>query len=171
VPPVSRRARRPPARRRPRRPGAVSPAPKRSWPRRVLKGIGALLIVALVAGAAVLGARQVWFVGTDSSEERALFRGLPYELPFGIELYSEQESSGVPLQSLPVDGPEVATNHELRSQDDARSLLEDLENTAVTTTVDDRGGNGGGGAGGNKAGGGGGGSSGGGGSPSGGGNG
>jgi protein phosphatase len=161
----------PPARRRPRRPGAVSPAPKRSWPRRVLKGIGALLIVALVAGAAVLGARQVWFVGTDSSEELALFRGLPYELPFGIELYSEQESSGVPLQSLPVDRREVATNHELRSQDDARSLLEDLENTAVTTTVDDRGGNGGGGAGGNKAGGGGGGSSGGGGSPSGGGNG
>jgi protein phosphatase len=161
----------PPPRRRPRRPGAVSPAPKRSWPRRVLKGIGALLIVALVAGAAVLGARQVWFVGTDSSEELALFRGLPYELPFGIELYSEQESSGVPLQSLPVDRREVATNHELRSQDDARSLLEDLENTAVTTTVDDRGGNGGGGAGGNKAGGGGGGSSGGGGSPSGGGNG
>ena len=138
----------------------------------MLKGIGALLIVALVVGAAVLGARQVWFVGTDSSEELALFRGLPYELPFGIELYSEQESSGVPLQSLPVERREVATNHELRSQDDARSLLEDLENTAVTTTgPNDKGGNGGGGAGGNRSGGGGGGSSGGGGSPSGGGNG
>ena len=162
----------PPRRRQPRRPGAVSPAPKRSWPRRVLKGIGALLIVALVAGAAVLGARQVWFVGTDSSEELALFRGLPYELPFGIELYSEQESSGVALQSLPVERREVATNHELRSQDDARSLLEDLENTAVTTTgPNDKGGNGGGGAGDNRSGGGGGGSSGGGGSPSGGGNG
>jgi protein phosphatase len=162
----------PPPRRRPRRPGAVSPAPKRSWPRRVLKGIGALLIVALVVGAAILGARQVWFVGTDSSEELALFRGLPYELPFGIELYSEQESSSVPLQSIPVERRDVATNHELRSQDDARSLLEDLENTAVTTTgPTDKPGSDGGGAGGNKSGGGGGGSSGGGGSPSGGGNG
>jgi hypothetical protein len=92
----------------------------------------ALALIAALAFAGVLGARQVWFVGTGDSEQLALFRGLPYELPFGIELYSEQLATDVPLQSLPAARRGVATNHELRSEDDARSLLEDLENAAVT---------------------------------------
>jgi PPM family protein phosphatase len=162
----------PPPRRRPRRPGAVSPAPKRRWPRRLLTGAVALLVVAAVAFGAVIGVRQVWFVGTNADEQLALFRGLPYDLPFGIELYSEQASSDVPLEALPRTRRAVATNHELRSEDDARSLLEDLENAAVTTSANT--GKGGGSKDGGSGGGGGGsagGSSGGGGSPSGGGNG
>lgn len=172
----------PPPRRRPRRPGAVSPAPKRRWPRRVLKGVVTLLAAVLVAFVAVVGVRQVWFVGTDDAERLALFRGLPYELPFGVELYSEQAVSRVPLEALPQERRAVATDHELRSEDDARSLLEDLENAAVTTPGPGGGGSNGGGpgggAGGSGTGGGspdgggsGGGSSGGGGGPSGGGNG
>jgi uncharacterized membrane protein YgcG len=133
-------------------------------------------VIAVVAFAAVIGARQVWFVGTDDSEQLALFRGLPYELPFGIELYSEQGATDVPLAALPEARREVAVNHELRSQDDARSLLEDLENAAATAPPTGSGGGNGGGNGGQtgngNAGGqanGGGGSSGGGGGPSGGG--
>ncbi len=131
---------RPPPPRRPRRPGAVSPAPKRKWPRRVAKGAAAVVVIAALAFAAVLGARQVWFVGTDDSEQLALYRGLPYDLPLGIELYSEQGATDVPLQALPEARREVATNHELRSEDDARSLLEDLENAAVTAPAGGTGG-------------------------------
>ncbi|MEZ5155538.1 MAG: Stp1/IreP family PP2C-type Ser/Thr phosphatase [Solirubrobacterales bacterium] len=131
----------PPPRRAPRRPGAVSPAPKRRWPRRLAVAVGSLVLIAAIGFAAVLGARQVWFVGTGDSEQLALFRGLPYDLPFGIELYSQQAASDTPLDSLPVARRAVATNHELRSEDDARSLLEDLENAAVTVPA----GNGGGG--------------------------
>jgi len=127
----------PPPRRRPRRPGAVTPAPKRKWPRRVLKGTAVLLIAAAVAFAAVTAARQVWFVGTNDADRLALYRGLPYDLPFGVELYSQQASSRVPLTALPEARRVVATNHELRSEDDARSLLEDLENAAVTATRPD----------------------------------
>jgi protein phosphatase len=165
-----------PSRRTPRRPGAVSPAPKRRWPRRIAKGLAAVVVIAAIAFAAVLGARQVWFVGTDDAEQLALFRGLPYDLPFGIELYSEQEATDVSLAALPETRREVATNHELRSQDDARSLLEDLENAAATAPPaggGTGGGTGNGGQAGNGNGGGqangGGGSSGGGGGPSGGG--
>jgi protein phosphatase len=168
-----------PPRRRSRRPAPATPAPKRSWPRRLLKAAVALLVVVAVAFAAVLGARQVWFIGTEQSrgEDRlALFRGLPYELPFGIELFSAQESTDVPLAALPQSRREVATNHELRSEDDARSLLEDLEGAAVTAPprdgdggkgqgsgggANDRGGGGGGGGGSTGSGGGGGGSGGG----------
>jgi hypothetical protein len=147
----------------------------------VLSALVALLVVAAIAFAAVLGARQVWFVGTNDADQLALYRGLPYDLPFGIELYSEQATSDVSLQALPETRREVAINHELRSQDDARSLLEDLESAAVTATSpnggnggkqgDAAGGNGGGRAGGGGAGSGGGGTPGGGGGPPGGGNG
>ncbi|MFN8111947.1 MAG: Stp1/IreP family PP2C-type Ser/Thr phosphatase [Solirubrobacterales bacterium] len=144
--------RQPPPRRAPRRPGAVSPAPKRKWPRRIAKGVAAVVVIAAIAFAAVLGARQVWFVGTDDSEQLALFRGLPYDLPFGIELYSEQGATEVPLDALPEARREVATNHELRSQDDARSLLEDLENAAATATPTTPNGSGGSGGNGGNAG-------------------
>ena len=100
----------------------------------MLSVLVALLVVAAVGFAAVLGARQVWFLGTNDADQLALYRGLPYDLPFGIELYSEQATSDVSLQALPETRREVAINHELRSQDDARSLLEDLESAAVTTT-------------------------------------
>lgn len=120
--------------------------PERRWPRRLLKGIAGLLVICAVAFAAVWGARQVWFLGTDTgaggADHLALFRGLPYELPLGIELYSTEEISSVPLDALPVDRREVVVNHELRSEDDARSLLGDLERATVTVTVDDRGSNG-----------------------------
>ena len=136
-----------PPRRAPRRPGAVSPPPKRRWPRRIAKAVAAVVVIAAIAFAAVFGARQVWFVGTDDSEQLALFRGLPYDLPFGIELYSEQAATDTTLESLPEARREVATNHELRSEDDARSLLEDLENAAATTTTGGNGGTGGNGTG------------------------
>ena len=146
----------PPRRRPARRPGPATPPPKTSWPRRIGKVFLALVVVAAIAFAAVFGARQVWFIGTNGSDEIALFRGLPYDLPFGIELYSEQQSSGTPLDSLPEERRVVATDHELRSEDDARSLLDDLEAAAVTSTTGSgvqTGGNAAGGAGGGGSGG------------------
>ena len=92
------------------------------------------MVIAAVAFGAVYGARQIWFVGTNDADQLALFRGLPYDLPFGIELYSEQESTQTELDSLPEERRAVATDHELRSESDARSLIEDLENAAATTT-------------------------------------
>jgi serine/threonine protein phosphatase PrpC len=121
---------RPPRR---RQPAAMPPPPGRKWPKRILRTLVALIVAAAILAGAVYGARQVWFLGTDNSGQIALFRGLPYELPFGIELYSEQFNSQIPLDALPETRRAVVTDHELRSQDDARSLLEDLANAAATT--------------------------------------
>ena len=52
---------------------------------------------AALAFGAWYGNRQVWFLGTDDSGRVALYRGLPYELPFGIELYDERYAS--PIQT------------------------------------------------------------------------
>ena len=104
---ASRRGRGPDRRRRPRResprsappsrraaagsPSRSSPArtPRRRWPRAAAQGRRPAARRSRAIGVgAVLGARQVWFLGTDDDGRIALYRGLPYDLPFGIELYS-----------------------------------------------------------------------------------
>lgn len=100
------------------------------WRGRILRTLLVLVALAAVVFGAWYGARQIYFLGTDEGGRVALFRGLPYELPFGIDLYSEVESRAFVLDSLPEDRRDVATNHELRSESDARDLLADLEAAA-----------------------------------------
>ena len=47
----------------------------------------------------VAGLRHAWFLGTDDAGRVALYRGVPYELPFGVKLYSEQYSSPVQTEA------------------------------------------------------------------------
>jgi PPM family protein phosphatase len=95
--------------------------------RTVVKIAAVLLVIAAVAFGAWYGNRQVWFLGTDESGRVALYRGAPYELPFGIDLYSERYSVPVQTGSLPARRQDAVTGHKLRSRDDAVSLIEDIE--------------------------------------------
>src|SRR4051794_34867211 len=88
-----------------------------------------LVIVALLFGA-WYGNRQIWFLGTDDAGRVALYRGAPYELPFGIALYSERYAGPVQTESLPARRKDAVTGHDLRSRADAVSLLEEIEKTA-----------------------------------------
>ncbi len=100
-------------------------------PRRRLRRAAKVLAVLVVLGAVAFGAwygnRQVWFLGTDESGRVALYRGLPYELPFGVELYKERYASPIQTASLPSRRREAVTGHDLRSRDDAVSLVEEVE--------------------------------------------
>jgi hypothetical protein len=75
----------------------------------------------------VLLVRQDYFLGTDDSGRVAVYRGLPYELPFGINLYSEQEVIGVQASTLSPERQDVVTEHKLRSKDDAVDIANDIE--------------------------------------------
>jgi protein phosphatase len=115
----------------------AAPAPaetRRSWPGRIARGLLTLLIIGALGYAAWYGSRQVHFLGVDEGGRVTMYEGLPYELPFGIELYTEELTTPVQLTSLPPDRRDEATNHELRSQDDAENLIDDLESAAVTPT-------------------------------------
>ena len=93
-----------------------------------------LLVALIVAGlgvAAYFGARQVYFLGIDGGGRVTLYRGLPYELPLGVELYSEVYSIPVQAGSVPEDRRDSLTDHDLRSRDDAVSLLDSIEADAV----------------------------------------
>jgi protein phosphatase len=99
--------------------------------RRRLKRVAALLATLIVIGGIVFGAtyglRHVWFLGTDEAGRVALYRGLPYELPFGIKLWDERYSAPVQTGSLPGRRKDAVTGHGLRSHDDAVKLLEEIE--------------------------------------------
>jgi protein phosphatase len=115
-----------------RRRAAAEPAapPRRRRGRTAAKVLVALLLVGGLVTAAVFGARQVYFLGIDEGGRIALYRGLPYELPLDVNLYSEVFSAPVQASSIPEDRRDNLTDHELRSRDDAESLLDDLEASA-----------------------------------------
>ncbi len=100
-------------------------------PRRGLRTAAKLLAVAAILAAIGFGAwygnRQAWFLGTDDGGRVALYRGLPYELPFGISLYEEQYASPVQSGSLGRKRRDAVAGHDVRSRADAVSLIEDIE--------------------------------------------
>jgi len=108
----------------------IESRPRRRGLRTALKVLVPLLLVVAVIAGAWYGNRQIWFLGTDDAGRVALYRGAPYELPFGIDLYSERYSSPIQTESLPARRQDAVTGHDLRSRDDAVSLLEEIEKTA-----------------------------------------
>jgi PPM family protein phosphatase len=117
-----------------RRAEPVAPAPgtrARSRRRRrtglVLKGLlGLALIAAALAGLYALS-RQVYFVGTNEGGLVTVYRGVPYELPFGVDLYEEQYASGMPAEAIPAGRRTRVLDHEWRSREDAIDLVRALE--------------------------------------------
>jgi serine/threonine protein phosphatase PrpC len=89
----------------------------------------AVVLLAMVLGGFWIATRAVYFVGTDPERGNAvtIYRGLPFELPLGIDLYSRWRGSGVTLESVPAARRDTFTNHKLRSKDDAENLIIQLE--------------------------------------------
>jgi len=112
-----------------KREAEIQARPKSHRLRTVAKVLAVLLAIAAVAFGAWYGNRQIWFLGTDESGRVALYRGAPYELPFGIQLYSERYASPIQTGSLPARRKDSVTGHKLRSRSDAVSLIEDIEKT------------------------------------------
>lgn len=104
---------------------------RRRGSRRALTAAAGLLALGVVAAALYLGARQVYFVGTDEAGLVTLHRGLPYELPLGVRLYSEDFVTSVPAGSLPPRRREHILDHELRSRSDAVDLVRQVERDRV----------------------------------------
>jgi PPM family protein phosphatase len=100
---------------------------RRGRGRAVLTGVLGLLVLAGVVGGLYAASRQVYFVGTNDAGLVTLYRGLPYELPFGISLYQEEYASGMPARAVPAARRGRVLDHEWRSHDDAVDLVRQLE--------------------------------------------
>ena len=108
-------------------PSAEAP-PRKRRRRRVPGALIALVVVLAIVGAGLWTAsRAVYFVGVDPQGTVTLYRGLPYDLPFGLELYEPFYTSGVTIAQVPEARRSTFTEHKLRSKDDAEDLVSELE--------------------------------------------
>jgi serine/threonine protein phosphatase PrpC len=118
----------PVARKQPR--AARRGAPARRRRRRPRVPVGPILVLFLVA-CVLLGAyyasQTVYFVGASDDGFVTVYRGLPYDLPAGLDLYSVNYESGVPVDDLTPAQRKTVTDHAVRSKDDAQDLVKQLE--------------------------------------------
>ena len=101
--------------------------PRRRTARRAIGLLVALALLAGVIGGLYAASRQAYFLGTNEAGLVTLYRGVPYELPFGLKLYSEEYASGVPVNAIPAKRRGRVLDHELRSENDASDLVRQLE--------------------------------------------
>src|SRR4051812_30048202 len=113
--------------RAPRRSSVQRAPPKRRKRRYVTAAIVLVVLAAVIAGLYALD-RKFWFVGTNDNAQVTLFRGLPYDLPFGIALYSEEYQSGVPVVAI-TDARQrkYVLDHHARSEGESLGLVRDIE--------------------------------------------
>ena len=101
------------------------PAPARR--RRILGWVVAALAALVIVGGGLLLARSIYFLGADRDGNVALYRGVPYQLPLGISLYSKQYSIPVQVGTLSEERQRAVTGHELRGEGDATDLVDDIK--------------------------------------------
>jgi serine/threonine protein phosphatase PrpC len=89
--------------------------------------IAALLLLAIAGGVLYGVTRSVYFVGTNDDGLITLYRGLPYDLPAGVKLYSARQVSGVPALSIAAPRRKRVLDHQLRSRGDASDLITSLD--------------------------------------------
>jgi PPM family protein phosphatase len=114
-------------------PPAARPAPARPRRRRVARLRAAAKVLLALAVLAGVGtglyalSRQVYFLGTNDAGLVTLYRGVPYELPFGVDLYEQEYASGVPARAIPDSRRRRVLDHEWRGREDAVDLMRTLE--------------------------------------------
>ncbi|MBW3607957.1 MAG: Stp1/IreP family PP2C-type Ser/Thr phosphatase [Actinobacteria bacterium] len=115
---------------------AVAPAAatQKGRGRRLAKVFAIVALILIPVGFGAYSANAaVYFVGTNEEGFVTLYRGLPYTLPAGVDLFTVNYVSGVPIESLPVRRREQLVDHTLRSHDDASDLVRELERGRIAS--------------------------------------
>jgi PPM family protein phosphatase len=105
----------------------AAPRRRRRRGRAVLRLLVALILIGAVLGGLYALSRQVYFVGTNDGGLVTVYRGIPYDLPFGIQLYQEEYASGMPARAIPSRRRDRVLDHEWRGRKDAVDLVRALE--------------------------------------------
>jgi PPM family protein phosphatase len=137
-PPTLARAQRSATRSTPRRLEPRPPQPP-NRPRRgqrfatpVAALLATLIVVGLFGSGGYLASRQLYFIGTDARGIVTVYRGFPYNLPFGVPLYETYYVSGLPASLIPAARRGALLNNDLRSQSNATTLVMDLEQGKIS---------------------------------------
>jgi PPM family protein phosphatase len=106
---------------------AAAPPRRRVRWRAVAIVATSLLVLAGATVGAVAAIRNVYFIGQDDRGLVTLYRGLPYELPAGINLYDASYVSSVQARELRPFERRRLLDHELRGRRDAARRIRALE--------------------------------------------
>ena len=98
-----------------------------TWGKALAALIAVVIVLFLVGGGGYLATRNLYFIGTNSQGIVTIYRGFPYDLPLGVHLYEQWYVSGVPASAVPTDRRAQLLNHQLRSQNNAVSLVHAAE--------------------------------------------
>jgi protein phosphatase len=117
--------------------GPPAPVPRRRRrSEKLIKPVSALLatviVLFLIGGGGYIATRQLYFLGTNDAGIVTVYRGLPYDLPFGLKLYEAFYTSGVPAVLVPATRRATLFNHHLRSQSNATRLVMNLERGEIS---------------------------------------
>ena len=103
------------------------PRARRSRARWPLAAAVVLIVLIAALGGLYAASRQLYFVGTDNAGLVTLYRGVPYSLPLGVNLYTREYEGTVPASALPARQRSSVLDHRLRSRGDAVDLMRSLE--------------------------------------------
>jgi protein phosphatase len=95
--------------------------------RRWVGGAIAAVVVLLLIGGAVVGSLNVYFIGGNEQGLVTVYRGLPYDLPLSVSLYTRDYVTSTPVSELPDDLREHILDHKLRSRADALDLAQQID--------------------------------------------
>jgi protein phosphatase len=99
-----------------------------------MKVFAILALILIPVGFGAYSANSaVYFVGTNDEGFVTLYRGLPYTLPAGLDLFTVNYVSGVPIDTLPATRRKQLVDHTLRSHDDASDLVRELERGRIAS--------------------------------------
>jgi protein phosphatase len=105
--------------------------PRRRRGGRARRWLGPAIVTAIimlpVIGGAWIAGQAIYFLGVTDDGSVAVYKGLPYDLPAGIELYTPEYVTGLTPAQIPAGRRDLVTKHKLRSHDDARDLARQLE--------------------------------------------
>jgi protein phosphatase len=107
---------------------------RRAQSRRSRRWVGGAIIAGVlllgVAGA-VAASFNVYFIGGNEQGLVTVYRGLPYDLPFGIQLYTRDFVATTPVSELPPGLKATILDHKLRTRSDALDLARQIETGSI----------------------------------------
>lgn len=106
---------------------ASAGARRRRGMRRLRLPLALLAVLGVVVAGAYLASQSVFFIGTNGQGMVTVFRGVPFELPAGVKLYSPDYVSGVSASTLTPGRRQTLLDHSLRSEKKAAELVRLLE--------------------------------------------
>jgi len=110
---------------------AVRDERRRSFGRRFLYGVLALLVLAAALVLILWGVSRAHFVGAERDGYVAVYQGLPYDVVDGVRLYRAVYVSPLRAALLTQEERRRLFDHDLRSYDSALAAVRAFERVAV----------------------------------------